>query len=221
MPKALAVVAHHGDHVLWMGGTIQRLAASGWQWSVLAMCVPDRARRDYFLHCCSILGAVPLTMEFQDYMQGEPFSRNSRDEMRSRLLAAIQGQTFHLVFSHSRAEHGEYWGRHANHVEVREVTTEIVNNQRLGTSKSGLAYFAYDVIYGSGTATCARRDADYFLPLTYLELLWKCELCRLAPDVDSNLKSLTYPCPNPEGFEGDRLVLPVPPLVRRPASEHS
>jgi hypothetical protein len=214
LSKAIAIIAHHDDHVLWMGGTIQRLALSGWQWTVVAMCVPNPVRRDYFHHCCSVLGAIPVAMDFQDYMGGDLFSLNNRDQMRSRLADAVKGQTFELVFTHSRSQHGEYGARHANHIEVRELTSELVNNQILGAGSSSLAYVAYDVIYGSGTATCARTDATYFLPLTYPELLWKCQLCRLAPDVESNLRNLVYPCPNPEGFEGDGLSLPAP-LIRR------
>jgi LmbE family N-acetylglucosaminyl deacetylase len=153
-------------------------------------------------------------MDFQDYMGGDAFSRNNRDHMQSRLADTVRGQNFELVFTHSRAEHGEYGGRHANHVEVRELASELVNNRGLGAGLPSLAYFAYDVIYGSGTATCATTDARYFLPLMYLELLWKCQLCRLAPDAESSLRNLAYPCPNPEGFEGDGLTLPAP-LVRR------
>jgi LmbE family N-acetylglucosaminyl deacetylase len=214
LPKAIAIVAHHDDHILWMGGTIQRLAVSGWQWTVVAMCMPDPARRAYFQHCCSVLGVVPVMMDFQDYMSGDPFSGNNRDQMRSRLVDAVRSQTFDLVFTHSRSAHGEYWARHANHVEARELAWELVNNRALGAGLPSLAYFAYDVIYGTGTATCARTDATYFLPLTYPELLWKCQLCRLVPDAESNLRNLAYPCPNPEGFEGDGLLLPAP-LVRR------
>jgi LmbE family N-acetylglucosaminyl deacetylase len=153
-------------------------------------------------------------MQFHDYQVGDPFSRNNRGEMRSRLLDAIDGQIFDLVFTHSRDEHGEYWGRHANHVEVRELATELVGNNKLGPGIQGLAYFSYDVIYGSGTATCARHDANFYLQLTYPELLWKCQLCSLAPDANSSLRNLGFPCPNPEGFEGDQFDLPEP-FVRR------
>lgn len=215
VPNAIAIVAHHDDHVLWMGGTIQRLAVAGWHWKVVAMCVPDLPKRDYFLHSCSVLGVARAAMEFRDYLDGEPFSQNDRDSMRCRLVEAVRGQTFDLVFTHSRSERGEYWARHANHVEVRELATELVGKQQLGPGRHGLAYFAYDVIYGSGTATCARTDAAYWMPLTYPELLRKCELSRLAPDADTSLRNLVYPCPNPEGFEGVGLDLPAPPLVRR------
>jgi LmbE family N-acetylglucosaminyl deacetylase len=208
MSKAVAVVAHHDDHVLWMGGAIQRLATAGWHWTLIAMCVPARDRLNYFHHCCSIFGATPIAMQFQDYQGGDPFSKNNRDEMRSRLLAAIDGQTFDCVFTHSRGEHGEYWVHHANHVEVRELVTELTQQGQLGPGCQRLAYFSYDVIYKGGTATCARLDANFYLPLTYPELLWKCQLCSLAPDANSSLKNLAFPCPNPEGFEGDKLELP-------------
>jgi LmbE family N-acetylglucosaminyl deacetylase len=215
VPNASAIVAHHDDHVLWMAGTIQRLAVAGWHWKVVAMCVPELPRRDYFLHTCSVLGVDRAALEFRDYMPGNPFSQNDRASMRARLLETVRGQTFDLVFTHSRGEQGEYWARHANHVEVQELATELVDQHHLGSGRQSLAYFAYDVIYGGGTATCARTDATYVMPLTYPELLRKCHLCRLAPDVDTNLGNLAYPCPNPEGFEGDDLQLPVPPLVRR------
>lgn len=210
MLKAVAIIAHHDDHVLWMGGTIQRLAASGWHWTVIAMCIPEHDRQNYFLHSCSIFGAIPIAMQFNDYQTGDPFSRNNRDDMRSCLLGAIDDQKFDLVFTHSRGENGEYWARHTNHVEVRELVAELVSSNTLGQGIKHLAYFSYDVIYGGGTATCAKPDANYYLPLTYPELLWKCQLCSLAPDVNSSLKNLCFPCPNPEGFEGDLLNLPVP-----------
>lgn len=214
MPKAVAVVAHHDDHVLWMGGAIQRLRALGWHWTLIAMCVPSSERLDYFYHCCSEFGATPIAMNFLDYMGCNAFSQNERGEMRSRLLDAVNGQTFDYVFTHSRGVSGEYWARHANHVEVCELTTELTQQGQLSRGCQRLAYFSYDVIYGSGTATCAQLDADYFLPLTYQELLRKCQLCKRAPDADSSLRNLAFPCPNPEGFEGNQLDLPDP-FIRR------
>lgn len=212
MPKAVAIVAHHDDHALWMGGAIQRLAMAGWHWTLIAMCVPAPAseRLRYFQHCCSIFGATPIAMQFRDYQYGEPFSQNRRDDMRSQLLATVNTQEFDLVFTHSRSENGEYGARHANHVEVRELVAELAQQGQFGSKCQPPAYFSYDVIYKDCTATCARLDANFYLPLTYPELLWKCQLCSLAPDANSSLKNLSFPCPNPEGFEGDQLNLPQP-----------
>jgi hypothetical protein len=210
MPNAIAVVAHHDDHVLWMAGVIQRLAKLGWHWTIIAMCVTEENKKNYFIHSCTELGAVPITMEFTDYQDGAPFSQNRRSEMLSNLLDAVRGQVFDLVFTHSRSRTGEYWAAHANHFEVRDLVKELVMNNNLGHGLQSLGFFSYDVIYGSGTATCAKPDADYFLQLTYPELLLKCQLCNSAPDADTNLRNLGYPCPNPEGFNGEKLTLPDP-----------
>jgi LmbE family N-acetylglucosaminyl deacetylase len=215
MPKAIAVVAHHDDHVLWMGGAIQRLTAHGWHCTLVAMCVRDPARRDYFRHCCSIFGAIPLCFEFDDYMKEEDaLSPNNREEMQHSLNQAIQGQSYDLVFTHSRNPSGEYSLLHANHEEVRSITENCMNAQGFGTNvdKSKLAYFDYHPIYGAGTATCAQiaeaNTRRHLLQLTYPELIWKGQLCALAPDVNTNLKNLAFPCPNPEAFEGDDLEFP-------------
>jgi hypothetical protein len=209
MPHAIGIVAHHDDHALWMGGAIQRLTAAGWKWTLVALCVPNKERRDYFYHCCSVFGAVPVAFDFQDYLRDEPFARNSRTEMRNCLEKIVVNQHFDLVFTHSRNPRGEYWRRHANHFEVREVTTDLIDNGKLGLGRSALAYFCYDVIYGEGSATCAALHAKYLFPLSYSELIWKCQLCSLAPDVNTNLNNLKFPCPNPEAFEGDELTLPT------------
>lgn len=214
MPSAVAIVAHHDDHVLWMGGSIQRLAATGWQITVVAMCVPDPQRRDYFHRTCSALGVTPVAMEFADYMGDSEFAVNNRDEMRARLSAAVEGSAFDLVFTHSRGPHGEYCARHANHVEARVLAAELVEGGEIGRGSRRLAYFSYDVIYGGGTATCARLESPYVLQLSYPELLRKCDLCSQAPDADSSLRNLGFPCPNPEGFEGDGLELSAPFVPR-------
>jgi hypothetical protein len=48
MTNALAVMAHHDDHVLFMGATMQRTKRmQGWDWTVTAMCL-NPAYRTYF-----------------------------------------------------------------------------------------------------------------------------------------------------------------------------
>jgi LmbE family N-acetylglucosaminyl deacetylase len=215
MPKALAIVAHHDDHILWMGGTIQRMITKKWHWTLIAMCVPAPEKREYFQHCCSIFGAIPIVFEFNDYPNGDAFSQNDRNKMRSELIAAVCRQQFDFIFTHSRSSSGEYWFKHPNHDEVRDLVTELAQQGKFGLNCQSPAFFSYDVIYKGGTATCARCDANFYMPLTYSELLWKCQLCRLAPDVDSNLKNLAFPCPNPEAFEGDNLHLPQPFVLRQ------
>lgn len=108
---------------------------------------------------------------------------------------------------------GEYGG-HANHTEVRQVVLELVRQRELRCDSIHIAQFAYEAIYGGGLPTCARLDCGFYLRLTYEELAEKCRLSSLAPDVETSLRNLEYPCPNPEGFEGEGLQLPEPFVQR-------
>ncbi len=215
MPNALAVVAHHDDHILWMGGAIQRTRQLGWQWTLIAMCVPPDDRDPYFARCSEALGFPGQALRFRDYLSGPAFAVNSRSQMEQELRQSISGGQFDFVFTHSRYAHGEYSTSHANHNEVREIVASMVGSGELGRGRESLAYFAYDIIYGGGgLATVAKKDQPYaaksFLQMTYPELIFKSHWSQEAPDVSTNLRSLGFPCPNPEGFEGDGLILPEP-----------
>lgn len=215
MPHALAVVAHHDDHILWMGGAIQQTRRMGWQWTLIAMCVPPDARDPYFRACSAALGFPGEPMNFEDYLPGPDYKTNARTQMEDRLRQSLRGKNFDFVFTHSRYAHGEYSASHANHNEVREVVTSMVASGELGRGSRSLAYFAYDIVYGGGgLATVAKKDGIYaakcFVQLTYPELIFKSHWSHQAPDVSTNLRSLGFPCPNPEGFEGDGLALPEP-----------
>ena len=213
MPNALAVVAHHDDHVLWMGGSILRLKSIGWNLTVIAMCIDDHQRKQYFDTCCKQMGVDRYqSFPFRDYLSGAAFSLNNRQHMESCLSDAIGNENYDLIFTHSRFPLGEYWALHANHVEVREIT-----RARFNASKEKIAYFDYDVIYGGGTGTCARTSTpNWVIQLTYRELVEKAFYCIQAPDANTSLVNLAYPCPNPEAFEGDNLILPTAPFIARP-----
>ena len=223
MPNALAVVAHHDDHVLWMGGTIRRLTDLGWNWLLVAMCVEDAAKQAYFRECAAAYNQEFCMMTFADYQEGGVFSRNQRAQMAMELATAVSGSHFHVLFTHSRDAargeggnaNGEYGG-HANHTEVRQVVTDLVASGQIACPRDAVAQFAYSAIYvTAGTPTCARTDSTCFMRLTYDELAEKSRLCALAPDVESSLRALEYPCPNPEGFEGESLRLPESVFIRR------
>jgi LmbE family N-acetylglucosaminyl deacetylase len=211
MTKALAVVAHHDDHILWMGGTIERM--NSWDWTLVAMCVNRSERQTYYDKCCKALGVAGLRFgHFGDSGGLKAFVENDQNNMRSDLIQALQGQRFDFVFTHNPDEDGEY-GLHPNHMEVATIVTDLVARGEL-CSDSGLAYFAYKAMYGgNGLPTVARMVASYYLQLTYGELSRKCGICLDVPDLDPNLIQLGYPCPTPEAFNNPALELP-PPFVR-------
>ena len=207
MPSGLAVVAHHDDHILWMGGTIQRLQAAGWEWTLIAMCVPEPDKQRYYRDCCEALKVSGHSMDFMDYMGPTVFGRNNRESMRGRLLEVTREKVFDFAFTHWPEEDGEY-GKHANHLEVAHVVASLAAEGVLGVGTSNIAYFSYQAIYGGGgRPTVARTDADWYLRLTYDELRRKCTWCANVPDL-VNLINLGYACPNPEAFSGNGLKLP-------------
>ena len=98
--QQLPFLAHHDDHVLWMGGAIQRLVETGWKIKVVAMCVPDPQRRDYFDDTCSALAVTSAALGFAAYMGPGAFSRNDRGQMRNQLLVFPEvnhGLMMHVV----------------------------------------------------------------------------------------------------------------------------
>lgn len=209
MTRALAVVAHYDDAVLWMGGAIKRTRHAGWDWTVVAMCVAEAARRQHFEDACVSLGADHTSTDFVDVQSGDPFDKNRRDGMRKALQGIILQSMYDWVFTHSLGKHCEY-GYHANHMEVAQVVAELAGDKKICDGPARVAHFAYEPIYGGGIATVAVTCANAYLQLEYNELLWKCRWCERAARLDGSLRSLAWPCPNPEAFSGEGLSLPGP-----------
>lgn len=154
MPKALAVVAHHDDHIPWVGGALQRLVAARWECTVIAMCVPAADRRRYFDECCSAPKVSGVSMGFADYQGGAAFSRNNRGAMEGQLLKAVGGERYDYVFTHRRHPAGEYGG-HANHDECRALAEGLMEACVFGWGRLRLAHFSYAAVYGSGNPHAA------------------------------------------------------------------
>ncbi|MEQ1904620.1 MAG: PIG-L family deacetylase [Pirellulaceae bacterium] len=193
MTRAIAITAHHDDAVLWCGGTILRTNQLGWKWTVVALCVPDRQKQRYFDEYCNAAKVEGRRFGFKDYQVGPTFSQNSKQSMKDEIQQIMNVSPFDFVFTHSRDVGGEYGG-HANHDEARDATFEILSPDKV-------ICFSYNPEFGyNGRATTARRDADYHVQLKYEELIHKATWCQLAPDAESSLQAIGFPCPNPEGF---------------------
>jgi LmbE family N-acetylglucosaminyl deacetylase len=215
--KVLMVVAHYDDPVIWAGGAVRQTRSEGWDWTVVATCVEERSRREYFEAWCESLGVHPVSLLFKDHPDGGPFSQNHRTSLREAILGACRKTTFDWVFTHSLDKEGEY-GPHPNHTEAAQTVVSLADERVLPAQS--IAHFAYRRIYGLGDLpSVATRDASHYLPLDYEVLRWKAAWCARAQDVellDSSLgghtwlEKLAWPCPNPEAFVGDGLKLPPP-----------
>jgi LmbE family N-acetylglucosaminyl deacetylase len=202
--KALVIVAHCDDAVLWMGGTIHRLR--DWEWHIFTLCDGNGGKRKQsFYESCEMLRAKKShAFSFQDYLTGGAFSRNNEEEMKRRLMKRID-EAYDFVFSHGLQEWNEY-GHHDNHEEVGIVATRIAEEKSWS-----LIRFCYRPIYcSSGIATVAdNKRADYYSQLNYEELRFKLKMIEDCFQHEMvNLSGLAYPCPNPEAFKGDSLPEP-------------
>jgi len=141
--RALAVVAHSDDHVLWIGGTMLRL--KDWTWDILSLCKSHNEedfepKRNIFNRSCEILGANKYSAhEFKDYQPRESMEPHQLAAIRNAIRESV-GSEYDFVFTHSIHDDCEY-GFHANHVEVREAVNELVQADALRTS--GVMYFCY------------------------------------------------------------------------------
>ncbi|MDH5690071.1 MAG: PIG-L family deacetylase [Candidatus Bathyarchaeota archaeon] len=204
--KALVLVAHCDDAVLWIGGTIHHIR--DWEWHVFSMCNGnDDLRIQPFNKSCEMLGVTKFqAFNFEDYQTGEVFSKNNKEKMKLK-LTKVMDKAYDYVFSHSLQEWNEY-SHHANHKEVGIISSEITKQKHWQ-----LIQFCYYPIYGSDTATVAfKKRAKYFYQLNYEDLKFKLKLIDCFLNEMGNLKNMSYPCPNPEAFEGNNL--PVPPFIR-------
>ena len=214
--KAIVIVAHDDDVVLWMGGTIHLL--KDWEWHIISMCnAYNKDRKNYFHETADKLGVNATNFDFHDYQNKETGSHsNSIPDMQQELSSLLEDRRYDYVFTHSRDQHGEY-GYHANHQEVCEVVQSLVSENRIVEDFSKIAFFCYSPLYGlPGLPTVARKDAKYYMQLPYSSLAFKISLIQShKTDIVNNLQNdLGSPCPNPEAFEGDNLFLPVP-FIRR------
>lgn len=204
--KALVVVAHCDDAVLWMGGTIHHLR--DWEWHIFSMCNGnDDQKIQSFNKSCVMLGIdKSRALGFRDYQNDGVFSQNNKEEMKLR-LTKLMDEAYDFVFSHGLKEWNEY-GHHDNHEEVGIIASEIAEKKSWR-----LIQFCYIPIYGGGTATVAdKKRANYYFQLNYEELKSKLALIDCFPNEIGSLKNLSYPCPNPEAFEGNSL--PAPPFIK-------
>lgn len=130
--KALMIVAHPDDEVIWAGGLI--LKNPDWSWTIISLCRaddPDRAPK--FEKACKILNSKPIIADLDDE-SGEPLKQTI---IKEKILSEIQGKKFDKVFTHGK--NGEYG--HIRHLDIHKAVTSLFKNKRLAAKE--LWYFDY------------------------------------------------------------------------------
>ena len=133
--RALVVVAHPDDEVLWAGGTI--LMHPAVDWTIVALCRksdPDRSPK--FARVARALGASAVIGDMDDGPEQHPIPD---EEMARAVVSLLPELEFDAVLTHSPA--GEYT-RHLRHEETSRAVQVLWRSRTLRSPQLWL--FAYE-----------------------------------------------------------------------------
>jgi len=163
--KALVIVAHPDDEIIWMGGLLIRNAVlnKNWEMTIISLCRrDDKDRAPKFAKVCEFFNARGFMSDLEDEKLNSVFS----DEIKKRIME-FAGKKYDYIFTHG--ENGEYG--HIRHKEVHKAVCEIVEKKLIFTEK--LFFFAY---LKNGEDCYADKNANKFIKLKKVELIMKQEL---------------------------------------------
>src|SRR3989344_7770185 len=96
MTKALVIVAHPDDEVIWMGGFLIR---HNWEWTIVSLCrVNDIDREPRFRKICNKLNAASYMFDLDDSETGKYLKINYEDI--ANRLEKIKEKDFDYIFTH-------------------------------------------------------------------------------------------------------------------------
>jgi len=199
--KALAIVCHPDDEVLWCGGYILRHLE--YEWKIIAVCCGNNSiRNEAFIRSCHELGVN----EYQHINFNDKFVENDLEN----ILKTINFNDFEIIITHDEI-YGEY-GKE-DHKMVGKVVNRLVKGKTARLMNFSYKNFQYpqEKIDKSDTTRIVSdsqefpsvegKEADVILFLTHEELRKKLSILQnVYSGENENFKNLSWPCPNPEAF---------------------
>ena len=152
MTKALVVVAHPDDELIWMGGFI--LKNKNWKFDVITLCRRDDLdRAPKFMKVCKELNVNHCLMSD---LEDEDLTNVREEDIVNRVKQMLKDNNYDYVFTHGL--NGEYG--HIRHKEIYKAVKNMVRRKEIRCKK--LFYFSYKK---NGSFCYINPNADKFIRL--------------------------------------------------------
>ncbi len=153
--KAIIIVAHPDDEIIWMGATV--LKNPRVNWTIVSLCrASDTDREPKFKRVSAHLGAEGMIFDADDEGRLDPDEASEEDY---RILAgALSGQHFDYAFTHGR--NGEYG--HPGHIAVYQALRRLRAEKKFEIDE--LYHFSYKKNRpGQRPLIVSRKESGYVL----------------------------------------------------------
>lgn len=131
--RALVIVAHPDDELIWMGGFI--LKNKDWTFDVISLC--RKNDMDRALKFRKVCGELNVNHCYMSDLDDEAMTNVREQQIVDRVLQMVNNNEYDYVFTHGF--NGEYG--HKRHKEINKAVRNMIKRKELKCRK--LFYFSY------------------------------------------------------------------------------